>query len=432
MQATITLNELNQEEPTTTKDTKQEPTTALVLREEPVIEGEVTAIYEPEHQPPPKQRPYYLLVVGTILACLIFVGVSLLAPLFSQSATVTIIPRQERISITGTIHLYARLLPSLTLSQSATIPATGKRHQNAQKAAGTITFYNGLFTSQTIGAGTIFTGADGVGVITDQPAIIPAGNPPIYGQVTVSAHALNAGEWGNIAAEDVNTVCCATSVLAKNTEAFTGGADARNYLVVTRADIDAAREAIKATLVKSESAALTAQVNAGEALIPTSCSEKVTSDHQIGEEAGAVTVTLSESCSGMAYDTQTLRQNATLMITKTAIERLGTGYSLLGDVTTSVIHTTFRDQAGGIVTIAVKTDATYVYLLSPGERKRITHLIAGKSKQQAVKELFQLAGIQAASINSNAAMLPTDPGSIHIVVVYRSASVSNVFVEIAG
>jgi len=70
----------------------------------------------------------------------------------------------------------------------------------------------------------------------------------------------------------------------------------------------------------------------------------------------------------------------------------------------------------------VRTDATYVYQLSLGERKRITHLIAGKSTQQAVKALFQLPGIQGASINSNGSMLPNDPGSITIVVLYRSAS----------
>ncbi len=433
MQATITLDERHQEEPTTTgKEKKQEPITALALREEPVIDGEVTAVLEPEQQPPPKQRQYYLLVVGTVLACLLFTGVSLLVPILTPSATVTIIPRQERISTTGTIPIHARLLPALTLSQSTTVPATGKRHQDARRAQGTITFYNGLFTSQTIGAGTIFTGADGVQIVTDQPAIIPAGNPPVYGQVTISAHALHAGEQGSIAANDVNTACCLTSVLAKNTEAFTDGADARDYIVVTQADIDAAAGAIKATLVKGEIAALTAQVSAGENLTPPLCSETATSDHQAGEEARAVTVTLSETCSSIAYDTQTLHQKATQMIHEEATKQLGTGYTLLGDVTASVIHTSISDQASGIATIIVKTDATYIYQISPGERKHITHLIAGKSEQQAVKALFQLPGIQAASINSNGSTLPNNPGSITIVVVYRSASLSCVFVEIEG
>lgn len=425
MQATITLDARHQDEPTITgKETKQEETQALALGEEPVIEGEVTAVLEPEQTVTPKKRPYYLLVVGTILACLLFTGVSLIAPLLTPSAIVTIIPRQERISTTGTIQLHARLLPALTLSQSATAPATGKQHQDATKAQGTITFYNGLLSTQTLTAGTILTGADGREVQTDEPAVIPPASnttPPQFGEVTVSAHAIHTGEQGNIPAYDINGSCCATSVLVKNTDAFSGGQNERNFTVVSTNDIQTATTTIKTSLVKSESAALTAQVNAGEALIPPLCSETVTSNHQPGEEAKEVTVTLSESCSGMAYDTQTLHQNAQQMITKEAMRRLGTGYSFLGDLRVSILHATVTDPNRGIVTLAVKTDATYVYLLSPGERKRITHLLAGKSEQQAVKALFHLPGIQAASINSNGSMLPSDPGSITIVVMYRSA-----------
>ena len=425
MHATITLDERHQDEPTTTgKETKQEETLALALREEEVLEGEVTAVLEPEQTPTPKQRPYYLLVVGTILACLLFTGVSLIAPLLTPSAIVTIIPQQEHLATTGTIQLHARLLPALTLSQSTTVSATGKRHQDATRAEGTITFYNGLLSTQTLTAGTILTGADGREVQTDEPAVIPPASnttPPQFGEVTVSAHAIYTGEQGNIPAYDINGSCCATSVLVKNTDAFSGGQNERNFTVVSRNDIQTATTTIKTTLVKSESAALTAQVNAGENLIPPLCSDTVTSNHQPGDEAKEVTVTLSETCSGMAYDTQTLHQNAMQMITNQAFKHLGAGFRLMGDLQVSILHATVTDPNRGIVTLAVKTDATYVYQLSLGEKKHITHLIAGKSKQQAVQALFHLPGIQAASINSNAATLPTDPGKITIVVMYRSA-----------
>src|SRR5215469_13786484 len=229
---------------------------ALAFESEPVLDGEVTAVIEPEQKPRPKQRPYYLLVVGTVLACLLFVAVSLIVPLLTPSAIVTIIPRQEHLSLTTSIPIQGRLLPSFTLSQSISVPATGKRHQDATRAAGTITFYYGLFTAQTIAAGTLLTGNDGVQVATDQAAIIPAATPPIFGQTTVSAHAIGAGSQGNIPAYDINQACCATAILAKNTTPFQGGAEARNYVLVTRADIDAATRTITATLEKSEHAAL--------------------------------------------------------------------------------------------------------------------------------------------------------------------------------
>ncbi len=54
------------------------PPAALVPLEEEVIEGEVTAILEPEHKPAPKQPPYYLIVVVTIAGCMLFTLVSFL------------------------------------------------------------------------------------------------------------------------------------------------------------------------------------------------------------------------------------------------------------------------------------------------------------------------------------------------------------------
>ncbi len=420
MQATIFLSEMKQEEPAPL-DQRQPASTALAPIEEPVIEGEVTGVIEPEPPPPPKQRPYYLLPLFTLLVCLLIVGVSHMWQLLTPSATVLLIPREEHISTTAVIPIHGRLLPALTLSQSTTVPATGKRHQFATRAEGAITFYNGLFTSQTIEAGTILNGADGIEIITDQAAVIPAGNPPIYGQVTISAHALNTGSQGNIQAFDINQACCLTSVLAKNTTAFQGGRDARDFLVVTQHDVDRGAATITATLEKSEHAALQTQVDPGEALITPLCSEKITADHQVGGETKEVTVTLSETCSSIAYPAHTLSMHATQMLTAKAMQRFGTGYRLVGDIQASIIHTTVTDQAQGIVTIMVKMDAIYVYQINPGEKQQLVRLIAGKSNEQAVQAILQLPGIQGAAINSNAGALPEDIGKIIIIIVNRSA-----------
>ena len=78
------------------------------------------------------------------------------------------------------------------------MPATGTGHQQAQAARGLITFYNALPAPQTIAAGELLTGADGVGVVTFQDAVIPAGTLAINGRVTVPAQTVNAGPQGNI------------------------------------------------------------------------------------------------------------------------------------------------------------------------------------------------------------------------------------------
>src|SRR6266567_6661702 len=143
-------------------ETQEQETTALVPTEPEVIEGEVIELEQPdlsEDHIPPQQKPYWLLIPFTILFCLVFVAASFLFPLLAPTATVTIIPVARTITRTTAIQVHGRQLPPLTLMQSMSAPATGKRHQDAARAAGTITFYNGLLTSQTIAGGTILTGS---------------------------------------------------------------------------------------------------------------------------------------------------------------------------------------------------------------------------------------------------------------------------------
>jgi len=402
------------------QETRPEPTAA----EPEVIEGEVIVIEPPkplDAPTPPKQKPYWLLIPFAIVLCLLFLAGSYFLPILTPSATVTIIPVERTITFTAAIHVPGRQVAPLTLSQTTTALATGKRHQAATRASGTITFYNGLYSSQTIASGTILKGQDGVQIITNQPAIILGATPPYIGQVTISAHAISPGSQGNIPAGDINQQCCVTAVKAVNTEAFTGGQNARDYLVVTTSDIANAGATITASLAKSEQAALHAQLNPGEALIAPPCREQITSDHQPGNEAREVTVTVSETCTGIAYDAHTLDANATQMIAGETAIRFGTGYSLLGDIQISAIHATITDQARGIATFAVKIDATSVYHLSQVQKRYITHLIAGKTKQQARALLLQEPGIAGVviMINGNAATLPDDPGKMIIVIAER-------------
>jgi len=401
-------------------------TTALVPTEPDVIEGEVIEIASPEpagDHKPPTQTPYWLLIPCTILFCLLFVAASSLVPFLTPTATITIISVERSITISTVIRVHGRQLPALTLSQSTTAPATGKRHQRATRASGTITLYNGQFRRQTIAAGTVLTGASGVHIITDQAARIPAGSPPIYGQATVPAHALLLSTQGNIPAYDINTACCAPSVFAKNTRGFTGGASARDLLVVTWTDIEAASSTLKTTLNRSLQAALQAQMNPGEALMPSSCTLTTTSDHQAGDEATQVQVTVSATCTGIAYAAHEVDADATQVITSQAINTLGATYSLIGDIQVTIVHATITDHIKGIAALTLKMDATFLYQIRPIEKEHLSTLLAGKSKQQAINILLHFPGIQAASIQlaGGNTTLPTDPRHIQITVMYRGS-----------
>lgn len=219
-------------------------------------------------------------------------------------ATITIIPKSQTVTLTGTLQL-GRALQPLTLSQSQTTATTGKGHQDAKEATGYITFYNGQQTEQTIAYGTVFTGNDGVSIETTQSATIPPGNPSTgYGTATVTAQALQAGSNGNIQAGDVNTPI-AVAVFAKNTQ-FTGGQDERDFQAVAKKNIDTISTPLKIAVTKSVAGAFQGQLKQGEALYLLPCSPTVTSDHAIGEEATTVKVTVSQTCSAIAYSNQEL------------------------------------------------------------------------------------------------------------------------------
>jgi len=401
-------------------------TTALVptTAEPGVIDGEVIEIDPPESLEdhlPPKQRPYWLLIPLTICLCLVFLAVSLLLPVLTPLATITVIPVEKTVSLTATIQVPGRQLRPLTLMQSTTAPATGKRHLKARQAAGTITFYNGLLTSQTIVAGTVLTGSDGVQVITDQAAMIPAGNPPTYGQVTVPAHAVLEGAQGNIQAFAINIACCATSVVAKNTTAFTGGANSRDVFIATRTDINNAATSLLIPLSQSEDAALRAQLSQGEELLTPSCTPHVSSDHKSGDEAKHISVTVSVACSGIAYAAHEVDAHATQLITADATSKLGIHYARIGDIQVIIIQGRVFSPRQGIVHVVVLIAGTWVYQITASQQGQLIKLIVGKTKQQAIATLLTFPGIAGAQITMNGGnrTLPEDPGNIHIILVYR-------------
>jgi len=368
-----------------------------------------------EHDEAPDQPEDDDAVIDTTLApkkpsllALAIVFFALLLPLASIAlqlflafhpfiATITILPKSRQVTLAETLQL-GRLLHPVTLSESATAKTTGTGHQDATQAHGFITFYNGEFTRVTVPAGTILTGANGVHIITDQDAAIPAGNPPSYGQVTISAHAAQAGTTGNIQADDINQACCFASVLAKNPEHFTGGQDARDYQTVAKADIDNAARPLQTALSESSNGAFHGQLTPGEKLIPLPCSPAVSPDHHIGEAAATVTVTVSQTCRAVAYETAALQKSAAAILATEGKKAAGAHYRLIGTVQVTVLHAGITGQARGLASIMVHIAGVWGYQFTQAELHRIAQQIAGKPQEAARTILRHVPGIQSATI----------------------------------
>ncbi len=412
--------------------------------EPPTVEGTLEALGTPETEVPPAEQettgpslppmpplplkprrrvlPFVVGALCTFLATAMVVVtlVIILAP----SATVTIIPISAQITISRTVTVVpanatqqqvpGRSLASMTLSQARTVPATGTGHQPALAAHGPVTFYNALPAPQTIPAGELLRGADGVEVVTLQDAAVPAGTLATNGQATVAARAVNVGPGGNIAAGDIYGKCCRDDMFVSNGP-FRGGQDARTYQMVTQQDINGATSGLRATLDQSAQAALSQQVQPNETLVsPVPCASSVTSDHKAGEEASHVQVTVSETCAGEVYETSALLDLLRQAVTQEATRRLGNSYGLVGDLWASITQATINTSQGR-ATLQVKVMSTWVYQFSQARQDQIKLAIRGKSKAEATALLLRTPGVETVSIGArNGSTIPTDIQRIHL------------------
>jgi VCBS repeat-containing protein len=314
----------------------------------------------------------------------------------------------------------ARLLSVKSHTFTQTVPTTGHGHTQAQQAQGTLTFYNAAPYAQTVAAGTVLTGADGVELVTAQVAYLPAGNLPDVGMATVAAQAVQVGPQGNIAPLDLNGLCCVAGVSVKNTDAFSGGQNARNYTVVARQDVEAVAGPESTTLTQAVQASLQGEVRPSEQLAsPAQCHPSVSTNHPIGSEATHVTITLTVTCQGEVYDAQAVQQLASAALGEQARTTLGAGYSAQGPIKTSVTQVATTEAAHGTLSLLVSAQGTWSYQFSSAQISQVSKRIAGLSRQEALHLLKQDGHIQAVSITEtwNATSVPTDPAHIQIMVL---------------
>ena len=396
----------------------------LVFTKNPIEDEPEPPIVE-STEPKTDQRPvwrkgpphffYFLLIL--LLFLLLDSADTALVALFTPTATITVIPEAEAITTTATFPIgtssndvQGRVLPALTVTQSLTVPATGRGHQDAKAATGIVTFYNGLSTVQSVAPGTVLTGQDGISVLTDEAAIIPPANPPSLGETSVTAHAIQPGASGNIQAEDINRTL-STGLFAKNTAPFRGGQNERAFTYVTQGDIQQAISVLTPHLLQSEQAALSAQLQPGETLAaPTCTTPGALSNRKSGDEATEVKVTVSETCMAAVYNPQSLQ--------KAGIKQLSTKvskqqYSLAGTIQITVRSVTIQP---GSATLTAMLHGVWVYQIN---EPQIQNLVAGKKRLDAIRLLSAMPGVEHASIAgiTDNQFLPEDAAHIHLLIL---------------
>jgi hypothetical protein len=363
-----------------------------------------------------------------------------LVPAAGPNATITLVTEQVDLHRTYTLlaaptdlaapvlqqqaQVEARMLAAHTLTQTVAVATTGRGHHPAMQGRGTVTFYNQAPSAQTIPAGLLLSG-DGVQVVTDTLVVVPAAHLPTQGQATVAAHAVQVGPGGNIGANDLDGPCCFVGIAVQNAQAFSGGANARDFPAVGARDVTGAATPLIATQISQGQAAVQAQVRTNEQLArPVQCSPLVTTNHAVGEEATQVTVTVSATCHAEVYNADEVQARVSTLLSKEAATRLGSAYILQGRVTSSVDATTTVDARQGVVSLHVQADSVWAYQLSAAQLHALIMLVAGKPLQKTRAILLRMQGIRQVNITSSdwwddisQQTLPQDPDRIRVVVI---------------
>ena len=357
-------------------------------------------------------------------------GPHLVASLFpSPAATITIIPASSQENATvpvtaavvpsGANQVAARILQGSSPLRTVVARATGRGQTPASPAQGTLIFYNQGPSAQTIGAGISLTGSDGIEVETEASVTIPAGNPPFLGTAEVGAESVQAGSGANIAAGDINKLCCAAGISVKNTD-FSGGQDAQTYPILRQDDIDAAIAQVKQDLSAQAQHQVLSQVTRSEQLaVGPQCHPSVASAARAGSHVVQASISVSDSCSGEAYDRAAALNQAAILFAWRMDKQLGPTYRLVSRVATSIGQARLTDAQHGTITVLVQAQGTWRYQWSRAEQRLIAHRVQGKSVSEALSLLGREAGVAHTSISlsGGAQSIPNDLARITIVIL---------------
>ena len=357
-----------------------------------------------------------LLLAGALclLAGLFFFGKPAWAFFGSSSAKVTITQAAYGLTdnyiFTGVTHSISQ-----TKTQSNTVPATNVVVIPGRNATGILTIHNTqnpCTVTHVIPAGSVFTGAHGISVVTDHIATLGTSC-----NASVPAHALNIGPVGNIGAHAIKQTYH-TTIIVDNPAAFAGGQLDQSYTTVQQSDIDHAARSLEVRLKQEKLNALRMQLQTNKQFVSSPlCTSKVTSDRQVNDIAAEVTVTATVTCTAEVYNPQEILAQSEQMLSERAQALFGPNYTLTGDIKTGITHIATDVKHGTLITVVAS--GLWTYQFSSTRANQLARLITGKDKQDAQSILTNQKGVQSVSINisNNDSTLPNDANVINITYI---------------
>ncbi|MBE0690516.1 MAG: hypothetical protein IH587_10395, partial [Anaerolineae bacterium] len=198
---------------------------------------------------PARTRPLIQLLILLLIVAVIAATTYIIMP----SASVSIIPAQERLEVQApivadpnpavtTVDVDAGMIPALVvqvpLEDTATTPTTGEREVEDRRASGAVVFINQTDSPIDIPAGTIVATSAGTPIMFQtSDTVLLAGGVGLQVEAPAEALPEYAGSVGNVDTGLINTVTgdLASRISVRNISPTTGGED-RILRTATQAD----------------------------------------------------------------------------------------------------------------------------------------------------------------------------------------------------
>lgn len=376
-------------------------------------------------RPPEPRPPFLAFLLGLVLCVLLIAGGILWVVQSSASVTILMTARQQAIgqtislvAVTGTAgpgQLQARILSVTGESAASSVPATGVQRLPELVAHGSITFYNLLLSVQTVSPHTVLTASNGVQIETLAQAVVPpaSGSPLIMGQNTVPAQATQPGAVGNIAAGAVFTSCCVPdgTITAKNQQAFTGGQDATDQIVITPGDVAMASAPLVQQAQAQAQSSLSATLGSDDLATPAGCTTLTLTTPPQGSPAATFHVRVSTTCRDAVVSRSEVERLAVTQMVRVIAPKLGPSYALDGRPQPAPAQV--FPSGTGTLTVTVPVRSVWRYQLDRTALHRLLPDLAGKPWREAQTLLLKQQGVgQVTLVGNPIQTLPSNPNQI--------------------
>ncbi len=339
--------------------------------------------------------------IARLIILMLLLGVTAaVAVLLIPSATITITPAQQRLEVEATINaqvdpeskrldvengIIPAIIARAQIEEHATIPTTGTQSLTDTRATGAVVFINKTNSAIRIPSGTMVSTSASTPILfhTTEDATVSAGQG-LQAEVPIEAVDAAVGDVGNVGAGQINTVADAAlvdQVDVLNIAPTLGGLS-RSTSVVSQTDHDRLIDILRQQLQDRAYDEMLPRLEDNQFIIPDTIhiaeerSDWMTFDHEVGDAATSLTLTMRAIVEATVVDAGAAQQIAFARLAG----QIPHGHVVRPETVLYERGAVTNTRSGGSVTFTMKCSGQIVTQINAGQ---LQQALAGRTPDDA-------------------------------------------------